>query len=162
MKFNSIAIFLLLFMGIACAQSVDHKLDGTWHVTSKTDTEAQDGTVIDLDEEMYEKGEKTYHFAGNTLTITEGFGNHKKKLPIKVTGDQLFIGKHRRNKEPYEIAMSGNRLVLTKIKIKKKKGRNQRTIEVVTLEKQRSIHCQRCGSSLVFPVYRSSHQYRNF
>lgn len=135
MKFNSLAAVLFLFMSVACAQSVDHKLDGTWHVTSKTETEAEDDTVIDLDEEIYEKGEKTYHFAGNTLTITEGFGKHKKKLPVKVVDDQLFIGRTERNKEPYDIALDGNQLILTKTKIKKKKGRNQRKIEVVTLEK---------------------------
>lgn len=135
MKINSLVAVLFLFMGIACAQSVDHELDGAWHVISKTETEAQDDIVIDLDEEIYEKGEKTYHFAGNTLTITEGFGKHKKKLPVKVIDGQLFIGKPKRNKEPYDIVLDGNQLVLTKTKIKKKKGRNQRKIEVVTLER---------------------------
>ncbi|TYR35757.1 hypothetical protein FXV77_11790 [Sphingobacterium phlebotomi] len=135
MKFNIIAAVLFLFMGTACAQNVDHKLDGTWHVISKTETEAEDDTVIDLDEDMYEKGEKTYHFAGNTLTITEGFGKHKKRLPVKIIDDRLFIGKAERNKEPYHISLDGKQLILTKTKIKKKKGKNQRKIEVVTLEK---------------------------
>lgn len=135
MKFNFLAAVLFLFMGIACAQNVDHALDGTWHVTSKTETEAEGDTVVDLDKEIYEKGEKTYHFAGNALTITDGFGKHKKKLPIKVVDDQLFIGKSERNKEPYDIVLDGNQLVLTKTKIKKKKDRNQRKTEVVTLER---------------------------
>lgn len=135
MKFNIIAAVLFLFMGTACAQNVDHKFDGTWRVTSKTETEAEDDTVIDLDEDMYEKGEKTYHFAGNTLTITEGFGKHRKRLPIKTTDNQLFIGKSERNKEPYDISLDGNQLILTKTKIKKKNGKNQRKIEVITLEK---------------------------
>ncbi|SFT15944.1 hypothetical protein [Sphingobacterium wenxiniae] len=133
MKFNLVIALTILVIGVACAQSVNHKLNGIWYVVSKTETLTEEDTVIDIDEDIYERGEKIYHIEGNTLTIIEGAGKHKMELPIKVSDEQLYLGKIERKKEPYHITLKDNELILTKIKIK---GGNQRLTEVVTLEKQ--------------------------
>ena len=125
----------LLLSGSAFGQQAIPDITGTWKAVSKIETETTAGTVTEEDKEIYKTGEKTYTFAAKTVTITQGFGKHTEKLPLRVQGSQVFMGKPERNKQPYVLSVDGNRLLLTKTESKTKKGKVQVETEVVTLEK---------------------------
>ncbi len=129
-----ICIALLLPLPAFCQQAPP-AINGTWKAISKIETETTAGTVTEEDKEIYKEGEKTYTFSASGVTISEDFGKHSEKLPLRVKGDQLFMGKAERNKQPYVISGSGNQLILTKTERKVKKRQVQVETEVVTLEK---------------------------
>lgn len=134
MKYTLFCIMLLL-SGSAFGQQAVPDIMGTWKAVSKIETETTAGTVTEEDKEVYKAGEKTYTFAPKTVTITQGFGKHTEKLPLRVQGSKVFMGKPERNKQPYVLSVDGNRLLLTKTESKTKKGKIQVETEVVTLEK---------------------------
>lgn len=125
----------LLLPGAAFCQQAIPDITGTWKALSKVETKTTAGTVTGLDKEMYKTGEKTYTFTATTVTITQGFGKHSEKLPLRVQSNELFIGKPEKNKQPYVLSVSDKRLILTKTERKVKKGKTRIDTEVVTLEK---------------------------
>lgn len=125
----------LLTYGTLFSQQTSPLIDGTWKAVSKIKTETTDGTVTEEDKEVYKDGEKTYAFRDKTVTITQDFGRHSEKLPIRIHDNQLFMGKREKNKRPYELSVNGSQLILTKTKQKIKKGKMQVDTEVLTLEK---------------------------
>lgn len=125
----------LLLPGAAFCQQAIPDITGTWKALSKVETKTTAGTVTGLDKEMYKTREKTYTFTATTVTITQGFGKHSEKLPLRVQSNQLFIGKPEKNKQPYVLSVSDKRLILTKTERKVKKGKTRIDTEVVTLEK---------------------------
>ncbi|WPU96094.1 hypothetical protein SNE25_11235 [Mucilaginibacter sabulilitoris] len=134
MKFILFCVALLLPGAAFCQQAIPD-ITGTWKALSKVETKTTAGTVTGLDKEMYKTREKTYTFTATTVTITQGFGKHSEKLPLRVQSNQLFIGKPEKNKQPYVLSVSDKRLILTKTERKVKKGKTRIDTEVVTLEK---------------------------
>lgn len=130
-------LFLLgfLFCAPAFSQQAIPTLTGTWKAVSKIETTTTSGTITDQDKEIYKAGEKTYSLSSKTVTISQGFGKHKETLPLRIQGEQVYIGKAEKNKDPYIISMKGKLLILTKTERKTKKGKNQVETEVVTLTK---------------------------
>jgi hypothetical protein len=134
MKYTLICLALLL-SGSAFGQQAIPAITGTWKAVSKTETETTTGVVTEEDKEVYKAGEKSYTFTPATVTISQGFGKHTEKLPLRIQGNRLFMGKPHKGKEPYVLSSNGNQLILTKTERKVKKGKTQVEIEVVTLEK---------------------------
>lgn len=130
--FMCIALFM---SGTAFCQQAIPAITGTWKAISKIETETIAGAVTGEDKEIYKAGEKTYTFSTTTVTITQGFGKHSEKLPLRVQGGRLFIGKPDKNKQPYLLSVNGSQLILTKTEQKVKKGKVREDVEVVTLEK---------------------------
>lgn len=133
MKHILLYAMLLLSGSVFCQKAPD--ITGVWKAISKIETETTEGAVTGEDKEVYKAGEKTYTFTAENVTISQGFGKHTEKLPIQVQGNQLFIGKSKKNKQPYMLSVKGSHLILTKTKNKVKKGKTQVETEVVTLEK---------------------------
>jgi len=134
MKYILICIALALSVPVLAQQTIP-SITGTWKALSKIETETTEGTVTDEDKEVYKAGEKTYTFTANTVTISQDFGKHTEKLPLRVQGNHLFIGKPHKNKQPYVLSVNDRKLILTKTERKVKKGKTQVETEVVTLEK---------------------------
>jgi hypothetical protein len=134
MKYILICVALLLSKSALCQQTTP-VITGTWKALSKIETKTSGGQEIEKEKEIYKAGEKTYTFTAASVTISQGFGKHTEKLPIRVQGNRLFIGKAEKNKDPYILSASGNRLLLTKTEHKVKKGKTRVEVEVVTLEK---------------------------
>ena len=134
MKYFLLSLVLFISNIALCQQAVP-SIDGTWKAISKIETETTDGKVTEEDKDLYEAGEKTYTFTATTVTISQAFGKHVEKMPLRIQDNQLFIGKRSKNKQPYVISMSDNRLILTKTEHKEKKGKSKVETEVITLEK---------------------------
>ncbi|MBT2623498.1 MULTISPECIES: hypothetical protein [Chryseobacterium] len=132
---NLLFCIALILSSTAFSQKVIPSLNGTWKAVSKIETETKQGIVTEEDKEIYKAGEKTYTFTSTNVRITQGFGKHTEKLPLRVQANKLFIGKPEKNKEPYIITTNGKRLILTKTERKLKKGKSEIETEVVTLEK---------------------------
>lgn len=126
---------LLLISGTAFSQSKTPVISGSWKAISKIEIETLGGKVTDEDKEIYKPGEKSYTFTSNTVTISQGFGKHVEKLPIKLSANQLFIGKPEKNKQPYLISNNAGKLVLKKTERKIKKGSLKTETETLILEK---------------------------
>lgn len=125
----------LLLSGAAFSQQATPSVTGNWKAISKIETETIAGAVTEEDKEVYQPGEKSYVFTNTTVTITQDFGKHTEKLPLRVQGNRLFIGKTHKNKQPYILTTKDNQMILTKTEREVKKGKVKIETEVVTLEK---------------------------
>ncbi|SEW45154.1 hypothetical protein [Chitinophaga arvensicola] len=132
---NVFFFLALLLSGQAFSQQAIPNLNGTWKALSKIETETTAGTVTEEDKEIYQAGEKTYTFTATTVTISQKFGKHTETLPLRIQGNQVFMGEPEKHKQPYVVSVSGSKLILTKTKQKEKKGKTKVEVEVVTLEK---------------------------
>ena len=112
-------------------------LVGVWNVLSKVEVKKSGGQIIDQEKELYKPDEKSFEFTseGNVI-ITQDFGKHSEKLPAKVQGKNLFLGKFKKNKIPYLMRYEGNQLKLAKTETKIKKGQTIDQTEQIVLEKR--------------------------
>lgn len=136
---NLLLIALTFVSFYSCAQnkaSLDQKLIGKWEAITKIETEKTNGTVTELDKDIYKAGEKKYEFTkNNKVIITEGFGKHTEELPAWTQGNKLFIGKDHKNKDPYLITYEQGRTKLLKTETKTKKGKTIIETEEIILKR---------------------------
>jgi len=112
-------------------------LIGVWNVLSKVEVKKSGGQIIDQEKELYKPDEKSFEFTSDgTVIITQDFGKHSEKLPARVEGKNLFIGKFKKNKIPYLIRYEGSELKLAKTETKVKKGQTIEQTEQVVLGKK--------------------------
>ena len=143
---KNIKSYLILLLLIQCLtgacqspdSTVNFPLKGKWDVLSKVEVEKSDGKVIDQDEEVYKPNEKFFEFTeNNTVIISQGFGKHSEKLPVRLEGNNLYIGKFKKEKTPYLIRYQGDVVKLAKTESKTKKGRTILKTEQVVLRKSK-------------------------
>ncbi|MFD2247602.1 hypothetical protein [Pontibacter ruber] len=113
---------LLLFVclvSVACQKKdetgqspLDTRLLGKWNVISKTNTKKTGNQETEREQELYDKGEKTYEFTYNNRLVIESKGQLQVMLPVWMEGGKLFIGQDHPDKEPYTITFPGNRAIL--------------------------------------------------
>lgn len=116
--------------------NLDQQIIGKWEAISKIETETSNGTVTDLDKDLYKAGEKTYEFTkNNTVIITQGFGRHREELPAWTEGSKLFIGKKHKNKDAYIVTYEQGTTKLLKTETKTKKGKTIVETEEVILKR---------------------------
>lgn len=112
-------------------------LTGKWSVLSRVEVVKSEGQVIDQEKEMYKTDEKFFEFTeSGTVIISQDFGKHSEKLPVRMDGRNLYIGKFRKNKIPYLVRHDGDLLKLAKTEGKIKKGKTILTTEQVVLQRK--------------------------
>ncbi|WP_161888306.1 hypothetical protein [Pontibacter russatus] len=114
---------------------LDNRLLGKWHVRSKTDTDTIGSQEIEREQELYDKGEKTYEFTGNNTLIIGGKGQPQTTLLVWMDGGKLFFGQNHPDKTPYTVTFSGNRALLVKVEQDKKDGQVVTETEEVVIER---------------------------
>lgn len=137
---KSVSTFILVLISFTSFSQTKNGLDtlltGKWNVLSKVEIEKSGGQVIDQKKEVYKPDEKSFEFTPNkTVIITQGFGEHSEKLPVSMQGNNLYIGKPKKNKVPYLIRYDGNQLKLAKTESKTKKGKTILKTEQVVLQR---------------------------
>ena len=139
MKFT--LTLLLAFQGfIGLCQNSDSTvyatLTGKWNLLSKVKIETSEGKVINQEKEIYKQEEKSFEFiASKNIIISQDFGRHSEKLPVRIQGNNLYIGKFQKNKTPYLIRYDGGQIKLAKTETKTKKGKTIIKTEQVVLQK---------------------------
>jgi hypothetical protein len=141
MKIVFTFIFACTSFTAFCQTGVDSLLKGNWNVVSKVEIVKSGGQVIDQKKELYKQDEKFFDFAENgTVTITQDFGKDSEKLPVRLDGKNLYIGKFKKNKIPYLVRQEGDQLKLAKTEGKIKKGKTiLRTEQLVLQRKQTQL-----------------------
>ena len=133
--------FLFAFTSFTafCQTGLDSLLRGSWNVVSKVEIVKSGGQLIDQKKELYKQDEKFFDFEENgTVTITQDFGKDSEKLPVRLDGKNLYIGKFKKNKIPYLVRYEGNQLKLAKTEGKIKKGKTILTTEQLVLQRKQT------------------------
>jgi aminopeptidase N len=139
MKIVFTFIFAFTSFTAFCQTGLDSLLRGSWNVVSKVEIVKSGGQVIDQKKELYKQDEKFFDFAENgTVTITQDFGKDSEKLPIRLDGRNLYIGKIKKNKIPYLVRQEGDQLKLAKTEGKIKKGKTILTTEQLVLQRKQA------------------------
>jgi hypothetical protein len=137
MKIVFTFIFAFTSFTAFCQTGLDSLLKGSWNVVSKVEIVKSGGQVIDQKKELYKQDEKFFDFAENgTVTITQDFGKDSEKLPVRLDGRNLYIGKFKKNKIPYLVRQEGDQLKLAKTEGKIKKGKTILTTEQLVLQRK--------------------------
>ena len=143
---KNIKSFLVLLLWVQCLNGVcqttdssaNYPLQGKWDVLSKVEVQKADGKLIDQDEELYKANEKFFDFSEiGSVTISQGFGKHTEKLPVLLKGNNLYIGKFKKEKIPYLIRYQGDVTKLAKTESRTKKGKTILKTEQVVLQKSK-------------------------
>lgn len=132
---KQIILVLMLMISLKGFSQSDNVV-GKWAVLKKNETKKTGENITGKDEELYKSGEKYFEFTGEKkLIITENYGKRSQKLPYRINGDKIYIGKEERNKTPYAFTIAANTLTLVKQETKSKKGKTIVITEEVILQK---------------------------